>query len=54
MWTRLTSPPRVTIHPGRGGELKGWPVMTVVRGEVVMDNGEICGEKGFGKFIRAD
>ena len=35
-----------------GWELKGWPVMTMVRGEVVMDSGKLAGEPGFGEFIR--
>ena len=36
-----------------GWELEGWPVLTMVRGIVVMENGEV--EKrtlGHGKFIR--
>lgn len=35
-----------------GWELKGWPVMTMVRGDVVMDSGKLTGKPGFGKFIR--
>ena len=33
-----------------GWVFKGWPVMTIVRGEVVMENGEISGQVGFGKY----
>jgi len=35
-----------------GWHLKGWPVLTMVRGNVVMRDGEVIGEKGFGKYIR--
>ncbi len=35
-----------------GWELKGWPIMTMVRGKVVMDEGKLTGEPGFGEFIR--
>lgn len=34
--------------------LKGWPVLTMVRGNVVMRDGEIVGKRGFGKYIRRD
>lgn len=32
--------------------LRGWPILTMVRGNVVMQDGEIIGQKGFGKFVR--
>jgi dihydropyrimidinase len=32
--------------------LKGWPILTMVRGNVVMKDGEVVGKKGFGKYIR--
>jgi dihydropyrimidinase len=31
--------------------VKGWPVMTIVRGHVVMDRGEIVAEPGHGSYI---
>ena len=31
--------------------LRGWPVMTIVRGEVVMDQGKIVGQPGYGKYL---
>ena len=34
-----------------GWTLKGWPTMTIVRGEVVMDGGEIVGDPGHGQYI---
>jgi dihydropyrimidinase len=33
-------------------DVKGWPVLTMTRGTVVMRDGEIVGQKGFGKFMR--
>ena len=37
--------------PYCGMTLKGWPVMTVVRGEVVYDHGQIFGTLGHGQLI---
>jgi len=34
-----------------GWTLKGWPVLTMVRGKVVMKDGEIVGQPGHGRFI---
>ena len=34
-----------------GWTLKGWPVMTMVRGEVVMQDGEIVGKAGHGSYL---
>ncbi len=54
---------RTTLKPGyskcgwsvyEGKEVQGVPVMTFVRGEQVMENGEILVEPGFGRFVRPD
>jgi len=37
--------------PYYGRTFKGWPVMTVCRGEIVFQNGEIVGKQGFGEYI---
>jgi len=37
--------------PYEGMTLTGWPTMTIARGEVVVENGEITGKSGFGKFV---
>ena len=34
-----------------GQTLKGWPVLTMVRGRTVMRDGEIVGDRGYGRFI---
>jgi dihydropyrimidinase len=36
-----------------GWTLKGWPVLTMVRGKTVMKDGEIVGPPGHGRFIGA-
>ena len=38
--------------PYCGMTLKGWPVMTVVRGEIVYCDGRITGKLGHGKYIK--
>ena len=37
-----------------GWTLKGWPVMTMVRGKKVMEDGKIVGPPGHGRFIEAN
>ena len=34
--------------------VKGWPILTIVRGSVIMKEGEILGKEGFGKYLRRD
>lgn len=36
--------------PYEGRRLRGWPILTMVRGNVVMRNGELIGKPGDGKF----
>ena len=36
-----------------GWTLKGWPVLTMVRGKVVMKDGKIVGPPGHGRFMGA-
>ncbi len=35
-----------------GWSLKGWPILTMVRGKIVMKDGEIVGSKRHGRFIQ--
>ena len=35
-----------------GWELKGWPVLTMVRGNIVMEDGKVIGKEGTGKYIK--
>jgi dihydropyrimidinase len=32
--------------------VKGWPVLTMVRGHVIVKNGTFLGEKGSGQFVK--
>lgn len=34
-----------------GWELTGWPTMTIVRGEVIMEHGRIVGKEGYGQYL---
>jgi dihydropyrimidinase/dihydroorotase len=36
----------------RGRDITGWPIMTILRGNVVMENGEITAKPGFGQVIK--
>lgn len=38
--------------PYIGMKLKGWPVMTVVRGNIVYSSGKIVSEKAIGKYVK--
>ncbi|WP_412066296.1 dihydropyrimidinase [Rhizobium sp. SYY.PMSO] len=40
--------------PYEGLEVKGWPIMTILRGEVIFDDGQPVGKKGFGRFLPRD
>lgn len=37
--------------PYEGRQVTGWPVMTLCRGQVVWDDGEVRGEPGYGQFL---
>lgn len=38
--------------PYVGIKLKGWPIMTIVRGSIVYQDGKIVGKKGYGKYLK--
>jgi dihydropyrimidinase len=40
--------------PYEGKTIKGWPITTLVRGEVVADAGEFVGAAGKGRFLKCD
>lgn len=42
----------VDYTPYEGMEVMGWPVMTMVRGEIVVDHGKLVQQPGFGRFVR--
>jgi len=37
--------------PYDGLKVRGMPVLTMVRGEVIVENGEVIGKPGYGKFV---
>ncbi|HOO40802.1 MAG TPA: amidohydrolase family protein [Syntrophales bacterium] len=45
------SPSYCDFSPYEGWELKGWPVMTMVRGKVVMKDGKVTGNPGWGRAV---
>jgi len=48
-WNELGSSSDYTIYEGE--KFRGWPVKTLVRGEIIMENGQIKDKIGYGKFI---
>ena len=40
--------------PYEGMKVRGWPVVTISRGEVICENGEVKAEKGRGVFLPCD
>jgi dihydropyrimidinase len=37
--------------PWEGFEVTGWPLKTILRGQLVFDSGKIIGQRGDGKFL---
>jgi len=37
--------------PWEGWRVQGWPVTTILRGRVVVENGRLNAEPGFGQFV---
>lgn len=48
-WNELCSCSDYTIYEGE--KFRGWPVKTLVRGEIIMENGQIKDKIGYGEFI---
>jgi dihydropyrimidinase len=43
---------RMDYTPFEGMVVRGWPVVTISRGEVIWMGGEVRGEAGRGRFVR--
>ena len=43
---------KVGWTPYDGQRVKGVPTHTIVRGKVVMQNGDVVGEPGYGEFVK--
>lgn len=39
------------LTPFAGSKFKGWPVLTILRGKVIMEDGKVVGTSGYGRFI---
>ena len=37
--------------PWEGWEVAGWPVMTILRGRVVVEDGRFLGDPGYGQLV---
>ncbi|MFX0202224.1 MAG: dihydroorotase family protein [Candidatus Hodarchaeota archaeon] len=48
-WKDLYSHSDYTLY--EGWRLKGWPVLTIVRGKVIAEHGKIKGKPGYGRFV---
>ena len=44
----------VDYSPYEGMQVRGWPVMTISRGEVLYDDGRVSSTAGRGRFLRCD
>ena len=47
---KLHSKQPLTAFAGR--KIKGWPIKTFLRGQLVVDNNKICQDKACGKWIK--
>ena len=50
-FTVSESKSKCSWSPYDGRTFKGWPVLTMVRGEVVARNGEVLGPPGYGEYV---
>lgn len=48
-WTTLESYSDYTPYEGK--RLKGWPVLTMLRGQVIARSGKVTAEPGFGRYV---
>ena len=47
-------PSASVFTPYEGWELKGWPVLTMVRGKVDMEEGRVLDAAGWGRVVNLD
>lgn len=50
-WRAGMSPSNCDWSIYEGWRFKGWPILTMVRGKVVMEDGKITAEPGYGRYI---
>ena len=44
----------VDFTPYEGMDIQGWPIMTMVRGQVVAKDGKFTGKQGYGRFVKRE
>ncbi len=49
---KIYSAAAYNVYGFLGWEFKGWPILTMVRGNVVMEDGKVIGKDGTGKYIK--
>jgi dihydroorotase-like cyclic amidohydrolase len=37
-----------------GLQLKGWPIVTIARGQIIVSDGEFVGDNGYGRYVERD
>lgn len=52
--SRGTLHENVDYTPYEGFQLKGYPVLTISRGEILVENGRFIGAKGRGRYLKRD
>ena len=40
--------------PYEGMQVRGWPVTTISRGDIVCDDGQVTSQAGRGRFLRCE
>ena len=52
----ITGPEVLHMHcdhtPYAGLKFKGWPEMTILRGKLIVKDGEFVGQRGYGEFVK--
>jgi len=51
-WENLHYPPELDYSIYEGFVSRGWPICTIRRGEILVENGEFKGKKGSGQFLK--
>lgn len=51
-WENLHYPPELDYSIYEGFVSRGWPVCTIRRGEILVEDGQFKGEKGSGQFLK--
>ena len=50
--TKADSQINIDYNPYEGMTMKGWPVMTISQGKIIVENGKFMGQRGAGRFLK--